>query len=293
MSVVRLQPRQVEIADVASKPPLRVPATPTEDVTAQRRPFLDQVVIDYGPRALLAEYFLEADRACRERGIDLVFSTLADLLAVNRMNSESWLPIVPLFNPEYGIDPAKSYCILGLDPTGRVVATQAVRLYEWTNTTFAEQARTMGVFYDDPEAMALPGEACVVTAPSASLIRGRVAYSGAAWYHPTYRKRGLSAFLPRIARAYALAKWSTDMTMTLMAEKIVDAGVARRVGYPGVEWDARFLNNALEGPRFALLHMDTAYLISDLRAQLAEMTGLDASERGDAQIDAVVENRTA
>lgn len=247
-----------------------------------RRPFLDSIAIDYGPRALLADFFAHAQYQCRLRGIELVFSTLEDLLEINRANSETWLPIVPLFNPENGIDQDKSYCILGLDPAGNVVATQAVRLYEWTQTSFAEQAASLGVFYADPAAMALPGEACVVTAPSAPNVRGRVAYSGGVWYHPDYRKRGLTAFMPRIARAYALATWSTDMTMTLMAEKIVASGVATRVGYPNVEWEARFLNNALAGPRFALLWMDTGHLIDDLDAHLAGY---------EAQVDAGVQHR--
>ncbi|MEM9026751.1 MAG: hypothetical protein AAGC70_00110 [Pseudomonadota bacterium] len=254
------------------------PNAPASTAFQNRTDLLSGIAIEYGPRDLLAQFFVEADHACRARGVQLVFSTLEDLLEVNEQNSNTWLPIVPLFNPKNGIDPATSYCILGLDPSGRVVATQAVRLYEWSSTSFAEQAANMGVFYADPARQALPGEACVVTAPSADQVRGRVAYSGGVWYHPDYRKRGLTGFMPRIARAFALARWSTDMTMTLMAEGIVKSGVAQRVGYENVEWEARFLNNALEGPRFALLWMDTDHLIRDLdrhlSANAAQIDGL-------------------
>jgi hypothetical protein len=58
--------------------------------------------------------------------------------------------------------------------------------------------------------MKRPGERCLVTAPATRRIRGRVVFSGAAWYRPDYRGRGLSAILPRVGKAYALARWSPD-----------------------------------------------------------------------------------
>jgi len=263
-------------------PQARVLRDPSDD----RRNFLSSITYDYGPRDVFAPFFLHANQAVSERGLTLVASSLDDLLAVNRANADTWLPIVSIFNSESNdIDPTKSYCILGLDPEGEVVATQAVRLFEWTDTNLAEQVGDMRLFYTDP-AKRKPNEHCTITAPSAKDIYGRVAYSGAAWYRPDYRKKGLTGLMPRIARAYAYTRWATDRTITLMAEGIVACNVPARVGYENVEWGARFHNNALEGPEFALLWMDDMHLINDLRAFVVARSSR-------AQVDAVVQQRAA
>lgn len=266
----------------------RVELKAKPDPSADRIPFLPSVTVDYGPQALLGEFFLRAQRACAERGITLVSSSLDDLVAVNRANADTWLPVVSIFDSTTNkIANDESYCVLGLDPNGEVVATQAVRLIRLGASSFADHVRSMELFYSDPAAKG-PGEACTITAPTADRIVGRVAYSGAVWYRPDYRKRGLTAILPRVARAYALTRWATNHTVTLMAEGIVKSGTPQRVGYPHVEWEAQFHNNALAGPRFAFLWMDDAEVLGDLRAYVETAAGLDR-----AQVDAVVEQRRA
>ena len=264
---------------------------------SDRASFLDSITYEFGPRELLGTFFLEAADAVSKRGLTLVASSLDDLLDVNRANADTWLPIVSIFNSELNtISRDDSYCILGINGAGEVVATQAVRRFAWNETTLADEVRSMRLFYSDPD-MKGPGEACTISAPSAELIAGSVAYSGAAWYRPDYRKCGLSSIMPRISRAFALTKWSTTKTITLMAEGIVKGSVPERVGYPNVEWEARFHNNALAGPRFALLWMDDGHLLADLAGWLSHTT-----RRGDArsfrdviqpQVDPVIEKRTA
>jgi hypothetical protein len=236
------------------------------------RSLLDGIAIDFGPVDLLGRFFLAADVAARARGITLSFGTLEDLVALNRRHSDTWRPLLPIFDPAYGgTDDGNSFAILGRNRAGDVVATQAARLYPWTKTTFAAEAASLGLFYADPERHRLPNERIAVTAPSAERVTGRVTYSGGVWFHPDYRGRFLTAILPRISRAIAFTRWYTDVTTTIMAEKIVHSGVATRCGYSEIGWDVTLQETRTGTVRCALLTMGTAEMLADLGTFLEQI----------------------
>jgi hypothetical protein len=244
---------------------------------------LDGLRIDFGPVDLLGRFFLKADAALRERGIMLSFSSLDDLIAVNRRNSDTWRPLVTVFDPTFGgINDENTFALLGRDRVGNVVATQAARLYSWTSTNFAAEAQSLGIFYPDAERQRLPDERIEVTAKSADKLRGRVAYSGGVWFRPDYRGKFLTGILPRISRAYAFTRWYTDVTTTLMAEQLVNKGVAERCGYTDIDWDVTLRNTRLGTFRCALLQMKSDQMLDDL---------FSFSEEFSAQIDRRVEYR--
>lgn len=245
---------------------------------------LEGLRIDYGPVDLLGRFFLKADAALRERGVTLSFATLDDLIEVNRRNSNTWRPLVTVFDPSFGgINDDNTFALLGRDRTGDVVATQAARLYSWTSTTFADEASTLGIFYPDPERQRLPDERIDVTAKSADRLNGQVAYSGGVWFRPDYRGRFLTGILPRISRAYAFTRWYTDVTTTLMAEQLVNKGVAERCGYTDIDWDVTLRNTRLGTFRCALLQMKSDQMLDDLS---------DFLEQFSTQVDRRVEYRT-
>ena len=110
----------------------------------------------------------------------------------------AWRPIVP----------SASW---GATRSGEVVSTHAARIYDVNEgDTLHDVATSSRMFYDDPEAMKLPGERCEVSASIARSIRGRVLINGAVWFHPTYRKRELASIIPRAARAFAFTRWEID-----------------------------------------------------------------------------------
>jgi hypothetical protein len=145
-----------------------------------------------------------------------------------------------------------------------VVATQAGRLYDWTGTSYHEQAQSFGLIYRDPPTQRLPGERCEVTALAAKGIDGRVLFSGGAWYHPDYRGIGLVEILPRLARALACARWNPHCTITMMAEHNVRKGVFPRNGYHNLEWEVRFIDTRSGTIRFALLWTKRDEMLRDL-----------------------------
>lgn len=249
------------------------------------REFLSQVTIDYGPAELLGRLFLRWDTDLRKRGISLHFAPVESLMEVNRQNSDSWRPLVPIFDAEIGgFSEENGFCLLGRNQSGEIIAAQAARLYTLTDRTFKEESESLRLFYADPAKTAAPGEQCIVTAKSASKFTGRIVYSGAVWYRPDYRKQGLTSILPRLTKAYAFTKWYTDITLSFMIDDVVQQGTAARAGYPHVEWDVYLKNTPLGDHKGALIWANAQELINYFASYLGE---------ADPQVDAIVYNRAA
>jgi len=231
----------------------------------------DHVRIHHGPRALLEDFFYVAEQAARARGVRLrLRSDLGALVDFNARERRHWYRISPLFDPGFSnVSPQNSFWIEGRDDAGDIVATQACRRFHWSGTTLGEECRSLRLFYADPARMAAPGETCAMTAPSARSIAGRVAYSGSGWYRPDFRGRELSAILPRISRACALARWGTDTTISFVEDVLIEKGVVARYGYRRVEHAIAWRGRGGGDLTMAVLTMPRSELIADLVAFLS------------------------
>jgi hypothetical protein len=228
-----------------------------------------QIEIDHGPAGLLGRALLKAEAAARSRGISLTFAAMHELVRINDANRDTWVPLFTGFDPAFNaLSPQNSFCILGRDSHGEVVATQAARLYDWPRSDYWREAESLRLLYDDPQRHRLNGERCEVSALAAKGIRGRVLYSGGAWYHPRHRGRGLVEILPRMARAIAYTRWKTDCTVTMMSEQNVRKGVFPRNGYRNIEWDVKFIGTRSGTIRFALLWLKSNEMLEDLETFL-------------------------
>jgi hypothetical protein len=243
--------------------------------------------VKYGPVGLLGRFFLWADSAARDRGVTLFFASLQDLLEVNKNNADSWRPLIPIFDPTIGgITPETGFAILGLNKDGQVVATQAARAYDWSNSSLREEAKSLRMFYADPEAALARGDYCDVSTPIAEEISGSVVFSGAGWYRRDFRGRGLASILPRISRAYAFTQWSTDFTISFMADAVLTGGMADRSGYTRVEPSCiNLVASPLGAVRCGLVWMPRDQLIDDLDTVMAQAEAPIAESRvaGDAK----------
>jgi hypothetical protein len=241
-----------------------------------RASFLRGLVIDHGPSELLGKLLLAADTEARQRGVLLSFAAMDELVATNKVNSATWRPLLPIFDPEYGRFDAESViCLLGRNDAGEVVLTQAARFFDWRNTSFHEEATSLRLFYADPASSRGEDEAIEVTAPSARRISGRIAFTGAHWCRPDFRERGLPAITPRIARALAIARWDVELTCTIMAKDIYTRGVARRAGYFNSEWSVELKNTPTGTFPAALLWSARNSIIADLEEFLANRVDAD------------------
>lgn len=228
--------------------------------------FLASNTLKYGPPDILTRFFKEAYDAARSYGVHLTFGTFDELLRVNLVNQRSWRAVIPTFDPRCSdLSPANSLCLLGYNEAGEVVATQACRVFNWAETNFFEAAENLSLFYSDPAQASRPGETCEITATAARDIRGRVAFSGAGWYRPDYRGKYLSLILPRISRACAFTRWSTDYTTSMFQDSVLAGGMAERCGYTKVEWAVNVKGSPMGDIKFAFVWMEPDELIDDLR----------------------------
>lgn len=223
----------------------------------------------YGPISVISRGLMEMEQALRNRGVFLEFVDPDDLIEINRREADDWPFLIPTFNTSFN-DLAETDCIaiVGRDRRGEIVATQAVRLFDWSLSNFKNAAESLRLFYDHPGEHALPGEACIVTAKVASNLSGKFAYSGAAWNDPRLRRTGIVQLLPRISRVMALTQWNVETVGTVMAEELVEAGVHRKVGYTGFEWGVTFKNSRMspEDVNLQLQWIKSPEIIDDLRA---------------------------
>lgn len=260
----------------------RLPALPASHARNAAQPRLPaQITLGHGPRDLLGAFFLAADRAARDRGVYLSLSTDFELLRqVNGMNLKHWHGLAPSFDAAYGgIDAGCGYWLIGRDAAGAIVTTQAAHFYAMGDETLQDYLCSLRLFYPDPARQKRDGESCMVTAPSAARIGGRVVFSGSTWIHPDYRGRALPKILPRLSRALALTRWNTDYTISLVSQALVEKGVARAYGYsriePGITWLGSAVSPRYEG---ALVWMPRSELLEDIAGFDSEMAA-EAGER--------------
>jgi hypothetical protein len=246
----------------------------------------DQITIQYGPPGLLGRFFLKADTAARERGVTLSVAPLEELMEVNRANKATWFSLVSTFDPEVGgATKDTGFCILGRNAQGDVVATQAARYFDWTDTNLKAECESLRLWYADPQRSARPDEVSRIASPSAPMLGGRVLFTGGAWYRPDFRGRLLSMIMPRLGRTLALTKWNIDYALGMMTDKVVAGGMAERCGYKRIEPGLEMWNSPMSPyTKGVLVWMPASELLDDLDRFLVEF---------EAQVDARVEHRHA
>lgn len=264
---------------------------------AQIRRLPDQITINHGPREQLGRFFLEADKAARDRGVTLSLSTDFEMLReVNARNKDSWYDgLPPSFDPAYGaVDASNSYWIMGRDDTGEVVTTQAARLFNIEEgETLADLFTSLNLFYPDPARHARPGETCTITAPNATKIAGVVLHSGCSWVHPRFRRRHMMFILPRISRALGLTRWNTEYTFSFVSEKLVNYGVADAYGYTRIEPLIDWRNCLVGNYQGMLVWMPRQELIADMQmfpAQLEKPDGKPVRPQTDTAVQVPARN---
>ena len=89
-------------------------------------PLLDGLQLNHGPIPEIGRFLLAADAALMRRGVRLSLGSISDLIAIQRRNEASWPILAPNLDSRYSdVSDLNSYCLIGRDMTGRVVATQA------------------------------------------------------------------------------------------------------------------------------------------------------------------------
>jgi hypothetical protein len=229
----------------------------------------DALTIKHGPAPLLSRFVLEGDKAARRIGIDLrLRHDFEELAYLNQRETSrgNWFRLVNMFNPQCSdLTPENSYWISGEDERGEIVVTQAGRVYYWPNTTLEQEARLM--FYGGHD----EGQRCIVTAEDAKLIRGVVFYGGSVWVRPDFRGRRLSELLPRLGRAYAVARWPVDWGVSFVAPILVEKGIAAGYGYKRASHSILFPGSPWGDLEVVLVNLSAAEAYEDFADTLIKL----------------------
>ncbi len=244
------------------------------------RPFIDEVAIDYGPRELLGQLFLQAHAEFARNGLTLSLAPMSILNELNRANSDSWPPLLQVFDDSLGcLNPGNSICIVARDADGEVVYTRAARRFDLGEggvaPNFAELTRSVRHIYPSSADALARGEIWEPEGEAAKImagISGTISYSGAVWCHPRYRKRGFTVIGSLLGRAYSFARWNTDYTVTFMTEGVVGSGHATKTGYTHLVWNIAATNTSLGDLNLAFLWTDTAEILAQVEGMLADLS---------------------
>lgn len=132
----------------------------------------------------------------------------------------------PNFRPDRSsIKSGEGYWIIGVDRNNEVGLTDAARLYDLSQSNFAEHLESLKAFYADPDIHAHPDDRCTCTAPSAKKMTGKVAYHGDLWVRKDFRGQGLSKVAAAIAHGVSFAMWAPDFLCSLVASFSLDKGL--------------------------------------------------------------------
>jgi hypothetical protein len=246
----------------------------------------DAITIKHGPARLLAPFLLESDKAARRMGVSLrIRYDFDELLSVNEQYSKNgkWYPLLDSFNPERAtLTPENGFWVSGENEDGEIVVTWAARIFNWQNTNFADQARSVWYGRDT-------GQPCVVTAEAAKRITGVVACAGASWVRPDFRGRHLSHLIPRVGKAYACSRWPLDWAVGYIGRNNVDKGLAKSYGQSNLSYSV-FYPGSPHGEQ-VLSYTAVADVYADLTTFLAtEFSRIAPAITEEPSLDVVLEH---
>ncbi len=241
------------------------------------KPLLEDLRLDYGPIQDIGEFLLRCNRCLGDCGIELHLAPISEIARINTLEQSSWGPFTPILDTRVGdLTAEESYCFVGRNRDGRIVAVQGGRVFEGGERSLQDLADDQSLYYGKGGQPGPGQPTCIVTSPSARLIKGRFVYSGALWVHPEFRGFNLAALLPRMSRAYALGCWGTDVTFAFVSDQISSSPLFRSYGYHKLEPSYSIYYNGEKSYQGSLMWMDQDELVADM---------LEFGSAGIAEID--------
>ena len=126
------------------------------------------------------------------------------------------------------------------------------------------------------------GQGCVVTAKDARSIGGVVFYGGSVWVRPDFRGRRFSEVLPRLGRAYAVARWPVDWGISFVAPILVEKGVAAGYGYKHASYSISFPDSPWGDLEVVLVSLSAEEAYADFAETLVRQSADSAASGEEA-----------
>jgi hypothetical protein len=201
------------------------------------RPLLvDQLKIKQEPRGLLARYFLAVEAEAEANGVSFSIVSPEEFLRVHTLHEQSWNGLAPIFDCRCSDIPANSVaCIVGYNRENEPVVAAANRVYDLGDSTVKTAFEDLTFWYGSRAASYRKSVECKVTAPTASVLSGRVMYNGAFWLRPDLRKTGVGRVTQEIGRFYSYTQWAFDHEISVGSPAFNRPDIQQRYGFDGHE----------------------------------------------------------
>ena len=147
--------------------------------------------------------------------------------------------LAPKFDPERNdLNEATAFWIMGRDPQGEIVHTQAARTIDLDGHSLANYLQARFCEFTPAGYEIDKARSLYRSAPGSRAITGNVCYHGELWLKggpAGYRGAGMTAVLARLAMAMCLLKWAPDYIFGFMFPLAACKGLAAREGYMHTE----------------------------------------------------------
>lgn len=184
--------------------------------------------------SLQVSRFLQVyDHAATQRGIKCSIGfDFHEYISITR-TTPTKEPTYPNFRPDRSpIKSGEGYWIIGVDKNDEVALLAAHRLYELSNSNFAEHLQSLKAFYAEPAVHRHPQDHCTCIAASAMKMTGRVAYHGDLWVREDVRGQGLAGIVAGVGHGISFSIWAPDYLCACIGRSPEDKGLISKYQLP-------------------------------------------------------------
>ncbi len=211
-----------------------------------------QAIVHDRQTKAIAEYIAGAENVVSELGITIEIGSDFDFFcSIPKLQPERH-PVSPIFDPDEAFiaDP-NGFWLIGRDAAGEIVLTQAIKLIPVGDAGFLTHlTENLADYRPKGDRLDISKSRIVLTDRAASLS-GDLCYYGELWIKRTYRGSCLTAVMPRLMFAIAIAKWSPNVVFGVMEPLAACKGLAAREGFMhleqgGLHWWDRVASETME-----------------------------------------------
>lgn len=177
----------------------------------------------------------------------------------------------PAFDPRFNdMSPERSFWLRVVDGEERLVSCIAAKRFRVTS--LYPMIESLAVWYDNDPTVPHADEPVEMLSETPRAIAGTVSMTGRLWTHPRWRNRGLSSYLPLLARSMFLVRNAVDFHFGFVALPLVRKNLPMlRYGFPRVEPCFRVRQRGLAEPiELHLVWMSQAELIADIEDAISD-----------------------
>lgn len=184
----------------------------------------------------IAKYIAGAETVVSELGISIEVGSDFDFFCSIPKLQPDRHAVSPIFDPdESSISASNGFWLIGRNASGEIVLTQAIKLIPVGEAGFLSHlTRDLADYRPKGDRLDIAKSQVVLTDRAASLS-GDLCYYGELWIKGTYRGSCLTAVMPRLMFAIAIAKWSPNVVFGVMEPLAACKGLAAREGFMHLE----------------------------------------------------------